>query len=197
MKTICITLPETPERKAAAIDHFKQRGVQARFFPGIDGKGFGLLTRHSIQEENGLTMGYKHVGLCLSHYMVWSGLDILPKSNTHFMILEDDARFPNDWSKRTDKALEDAPKDFDILLIGSCCCEDKPKTLVAGEVFDVRWPSCTHAYIVARKALPVLLKTQRKIWTLIDQALIANTFPLLKVYTVLPRIVEQSTPIAP
>lgn len=173
--------------------HFKERGVSARFFSGIYGEGFGLSTRHALQESGGLMMGYKHVGLCLSHYMLWSALDILPKSNTHFLILEDDARFPQDWSKRTEKALADTPKDFDILMIGSCCCADKPNNLVAGEVWDVRYPSCTHAYIVARKALPVLLKTQRKIWTIIDQALIANTFPFMKVYTVLPRIVEQSS----
>ncbi len=52
-------------------------------------------------------------------------------------------------------------------------------------------PTCTHAYIVYRKALEKLLLTQRDIWAPIDLALIFRSFPHLNVYTVLPRICGQ------
>lgn len=52
-------------------------------------------------------------------------------------------------------------------------------------------PTCTHAYIVYKKALEKLLMTQRDIWAPIDLALIFRSFPHLNVYTVLPRICGQ------
>ena len=94
VKTFCITLPETPGRHTAAEAHFKEHGVDARFIYGVNAKKFGLLTCRNYEVDHpgsGYITSQKHVGLCLSHYMVWSICRELPDDK--FLILEDDAQF--------------------------------------------------------------------------------------------------------
>ena len=90
------------------------------------------------------------------------------------------------------QAVKDTPSDFDFLFLGSCCCKDAPKTHVKGDVWDVRYPQCNHSQIIARKAMPTLLRTQRRFYAPADISLAANAFPHLKVYTLLPRCADQS-----
>jgi GR25 family glycosyltransferase involved in LPS biosynthesis len=108
-----------------------------------------------------------------------------------FLILEDDALFPMDWKKRLDEALSHTPDDTDILLIGSSNTQDKAKKQISGPVWEVKYPFCTHAYVVWSKALPVLLAKMRDCYTNIDIAMVQRAYPHLKVLTVLPRIVSQ------
>ena len=122
--------------------------------------------------------------------MLWAALNI-QYYHDWFLILEDDAKLTDDWMGKADDAIKSVPKDWDMLYIGSCCCEGKPSKLIKNQVWEVRYPLCTHAYFVAKKALPVLLETNRKMWAPIDIGLTYDSHPLLKVYTVLPRIVEQ------
>lgn len=192
MTSLCITLPETPERTERAKAHFLERGIDAHFITGIHALNFGLLTS-KVYTFDHPTEGYhipaKHVGLCLSHYMAWNICAALPDDK--FLILEDDALFPEDWKVRLEKVLSDTPPDFDMLYIGSCNCEGYPKTHIKGDIFEVKYPSCTHSIVLARKALPILLETQREVYAPIDLALFFKTLPQLKVYTVLPSICSQ------
>lgn len=192
-RTFCLTLPESPHRKEAARVHFEERGLRVEFFDGIHAEKFGLRTVHPYEIDHPGTdykMGPSSVGNCLSQIMLWGALSVL--WDDHFLVLEDDARFQPDWHKRMIGAMNDVPQDFDMLYIGSCCTQTKNPLRVKGDVFTVHWPMCTHAYIVARKAIPVLLATQRKIYAPIDISLSLHSLPLLKVYTVLPRIVDQA-----
>jgi GR25 family glycosyltransferase involved in LPS biosynthesis len=192
LRTFCICLPEYPERKEKAKKHFNERGLAVEFFDGIHAEKAGLRTIHNYDVDHpgtNFNIGHKITGIALSHIMLWSALNLL--WDEHYLILEDDCQFPPDWHSRLSAALKDVPQDFDMLYPGSCCCEGKPKTHIAGEVYDVKYPMCTHAFIVAKKALPVLLSTQRKIYGPIDCMLVFHTLPKLKVYTVLPRIFDQ------
>jgi len=198
-RIFCLTLPEKPERTEKARKHFQERGVSAEFFKAIHGPTAGLSTIHPFEVDNpgsGFRMGFVPTGIFLAHYMLWSAIMLL--DNEHFLILEDDAQFPLGWGNRVGQALSDAPLDFDMLYIGSCCCAGRPQTQIKGEVWEVKYPQCTHAYIVAKKALPVLLSTNRKIYAPVDIALNLHSHPLLKVYTVLPAIVmQEETVLAP
>lgn len=191
-RTFCLTLPENPGRKEAASEHFRKRGVSVEFFNGIHGKTAGLNTIHPYELDHpgsGFRMGFAPTGIFLAHYILWSALQLLPEE--HFMVLEDDAMFPENWRQRTEQALQDTPGDFDMLYNGSCCCEGRPKTQIKGEVWEVKYPQCTHAYIVAKKALPVLLSTLRKIYAPVDIQMNLHSHPGMKIYTVLPRLVSQ------
>jgi GR25 family glycosyltransferase involved in LPS biosynthesis len=197
-RTFCITLPETPDRTEKARTHFDSVGLVVEFFNGIHAEKFGLKTIFPYEVDHpgsGFNIGFKPVGIWLSHFMLWSALSL--QSESHFLVLEIDAKFPSDWRGRVEKALQDTPPDFDMLYIGSCCCEGRPQRRVKNDVWDVRYPLCTHAYIVAKKALYTILMTQRKCYAPIDIGLAFHTLPQLKVMTVLPRIIEQFDTIIP
>lgn len=194
MRAFVITCPELPESRKAAEAHFASRGLAPDYIRGIHAKTFGILSTHPYELDHpgqGWLIDFKSVGLYLSHYLVWSILEHVV--GDQFMVLEDDAEFPlfKEWSTRLRNALAHTPLDFDLLYIGSCNCMDKPMTRVGGEVFKVDYPQCTHAYVVMKKALPVLLDTHRDVNAPIDISMVLNSLPKLKVYTVLPRIVGQ------
>lgn len=192
MRTFCITLPETPHRRKVAETHFLERGVRAEFLHGIDAQGFGLRTEHTYEHDHpgsGYIMQQKHVGLHLSHYMAWQAMNVCPDGP--FLLLEDDAEFSPDWESRLNESLFYCPRDTDLLFIGSCNCFDKPKTDLGHGLWNVQWPMCTHAYVIFRKAIPILMSTQRDSFAPIDIALILRSFAFLNVVTVLPRIVSQ------
>lgn len=201
LRAICITLPETPERTQRAAEHFKERKVTVKFWHGIHAEKFGLNTVHNYEVDNPGTnfkIGFKPTGIWLSHWVLWAALDMKQALDDAYMILEIDAKFPENWAERLKKALADTPPDWDMLYIGSCCCSGRPTKHIAGEVYEVKYPLCTHAYCVAPKALPVLLATQRKVYAPIDISMTFHSHPQMKVYTVLPRIVDQfDTEITP
>lgn len=213
MRTVCITVNEdghyvrtgghtTQDGRISSLSrtkqHFADRGIDVQFFHGINAPKLGIHTKNPYlvdgppsPGQEPFNIGSKVVGCWLSHRSLWAALLLLP--DEHFLVLEDDAIFPEDWQQRFNKAMSDAPPDFDVLYIGSCCAMDKPRTLVQGEVWDVRYPFCTHGYVVAKKALPVLIETQdaATCYGPIDVSMAMHSFPKLKVYTVLPRLLEQ------
>lgn len=193
LRTFVLSLPEAPARAAKCRDHLRERKVyDVSFFQGIHAEKFGLKTVHTYEVDNpgtNFSIGFKPTGIWLSHYMLWAALNLL--WDEHFLIFEDDVKVPEDWHPRLSQALTDTPPDFDALYVGSCCTANRPAIHVKGEVYEVKYPLCTHAIIWAKKALPVLLETQRKIYAPIDISLTFHTFSRLKVYTVLPRIFDQ------
>lgn len=199
VRTFVITLPEKPDRRVKMAAHLKERGLHTyQFFNGLHAEKAGLATIHTYELDHpgsGFRMGFAPTGIWLSHYMLWSTLNFL--HDDHFLVLEDDAQFPEGWHERFTQALRDVPPSFDMLYIGSCCCKGKTQTKIAGDVYDVRYPLCTHAYIVAKKALPVLLANSRKAWAPVDISMTLECHPHLKVYTVLPRIVDQFDTVIP
>jgi hypothetical protein len=193
VRTFCITLPETPERKASAVKHFNERGINAEFLHGIHANTFGLRTDHTYEYDHpgtGYIVEQKHVGLHLSHYMAWQAMQ-LDRAEAQWILCEDDADFAPNWIDRVSESMMFSPQETDLLFIGSCNCFDKPRTDLGHGLYKLEWPQCTHAYIVFRKALPILLSTQRDSFAPIDLSLILRSFPFLNVVTVLPRIVGQ------
>lgn len=192
MRLICITLPETPERTAAAMTHFSKREAYVDFIDGVHAKTFGLLTCHTYDRDHpneGYLIPQKHVGLCLSHFLAWSIAWAYGDQFT--IIMEDDCELAEDWEERLDKAIADAPQEFDMIYLGSCATADKPKEHVTGDLWRVTYPLCTHCVLIRRKALPVLLRTQRDIWAPIDLALYFRSLPELNVLTLLPPLASQ------
>jgi GR25 family glycosyltransferase involved in LPS biosynthesis len=196
IRSYCIVLPEAPERTARCAQHFEEMKFwNYQFFDGIHAEKFGLKTVWPYEVDHpgsGFNIGFRVTGCWLSHFMLWSALNL--QHEEHYHVMESDAKLPEDWRARMTQALLDAPRDFDMLYTGSCCCAGHPKRNIAGSVFQMlegSGPQCTHSYIVAKKALPVLLATQRKVYAPIDASMVFHSHPLLKVYVVLPQIVDQ------
>lgn len=212
MRTICVTLNDEkytsmgglygtheggkPSRLARARQHFAERGVNAQFFFGIHATQLAIENTLTYEVDNPGTnfrIGPKPTGCWLSHRAVWAACLLLSEDpNELFFILEDDAKFPEDWKERVEAAVRDA-RDFDMLYIGSCCTEGRPTKHIAGNVYEVQWPLCNHGYIVRRSALMTMIETQdaARLYAPIDISLVFHTMEQLKVGTVKPRILDQ------
>lgn len=192
MKAFCLSLPETPDMVERARRHFVEHQLDVEMVAGINAKLCGLDTSNTYEVDNpgsGFRIGQKLTGVFLGWYTLWTVCAHYP--DTHFLLFEQDVVLKPDFKSRMEQALRDAPPDFDWLFLGSCCTADKKKGHIKGEVFEVRYPQCSHAAIVAKKCLPYVLQTQRKLYGPNDCTLIFNTFPALKVFTVLPTLADQ------
>ena len=193
IRPICLTLVETPEIEAKAREHFKERGLEdVSFYYGIHAKTAGLATVNTYEIDNPgskYNIGAHGVGIYVAFRGLWSAMMLLPES--HFFVVEHDVELAPDWKARYEQAILDAPEDFDVLFIGSCCASDKKSRHIKGEIFEVRYPFCNHACVIAKKALPTFLKKCNRCWAPIDIQLAMEAFPSLNVYTLLPSAAGQ------
>lgn len=190
-RAFCIAMDSRwPTRQA----HFASVGLTAERFHAFDGAASGLVATIPYDVDKPGTryvINAKGVGMAISHIALWTALFHAPAQEDSWMIVEDDALFDADWSPRLCAAIAALPTDWDMVFLGSCNCNDKAQTLISANLYDVRYPSCTHAYMVRRKALPILLATNKRVYAPIDCSLVLNSFPILRVYTILPRIAAQ------
>ncbi len=199
LRKFVLTLPEDPARTERVMAHFKERGIEdvAEIW-GIHAEKAGLNTSHPYLVDNpheNFLIGPKLTGVYLGHYVAWSVMNALPDS--HFLLFENDVVLNPDFKERMEKALLDVPEDFDVLFLGHGCTKTRPTTHIKGEVFDVRYPLCNHAMIYAKKALPLILRTQRDCYGPVDCMLFFHSFPQLKVYTVKPSLAGQVGTVYP
>jgi len=198
MRTFCICLPENTERIEKARQHFASHDLDVEFFWGIDAKIAGLATRHVYEVDHpgsGFRIGEKPTGIWLSHYMLWNCLTRLPEDR--FLILEDDAKLCDGFVDKLHQCMLDIPSNFDFLYVGNCCVKGHPHTRMSPRVIETKHMQCTHAYVVSRKCLPLLLRTLRKVWAPIDIQLQFECFPHLHTYAAFPRLADQFDTIIP
>lgn len=191
-RTFYITLTQTPDREKRMRDHCAANSIEAEPFYGIHAIEMGLRTVIPYEVDypgSNYFIDPKHVGMVLSHLMLWRALTLQPQDE--FLILEDDAQFENGWQSGYDSARKDLPDNWDMLFIGSANCADKDKETVGRNLFLVKYPFATHSYIVRKKSLITLIDTQRKVYAPIDLALGFHSFPKLVVLTVLPPLTSQ------
>ncbi len=189
-RAFVLTLRGATERFAKCQEHFKESGVTAEPFYGLDYRITGLRTDHKYEIDNpGYQLGPKQVSLHLSHYMLWMVLSYQPEDE--FIILEDDCRFDKDWLPRFQSAYSVLPKDWDFCWLGHCCAYDKPQWKVDKNLYVVNYPLCTHFYMLRKKVIPVLLEKCMKVWSPVDISLVLDAMPGLKHFTVLPRLGDQ------
>jgi len=194
MKTFCLTLYETPERTEACKKHFAERGIDAEFVYGYHAGTCGLRTENNYEVDNpggGFNIGKHGVGIWTSFIMLYQIMNQFP--DEHFFVLEHDVNFDENWRARFDQAIKDVPPDFDFLYIGSCCVKDLAfKRHIKGEIYEVKYPYCNHAIVIAKKCLPFVIQTLlKKCWSPFDIQLASEVFPSLNVYTVIPRMATQ------
>ena len=209
VQPVMLYLPDTEKwvnRANEGERHFNEVGITDILkVAGIYGEGFGIEGTHLYEYDNPggkHQIGVANTALFLSMHIVYA-VELNHKAD-YFLFLEDDSRFQSDWKELVEKAMEDLPDDFDFLFIGSCCAEGKgSKKISSNKVHNLyhypykvgryaNYPLCGNAYIVAKKALPTIIATQRDAYVNVDINLAVNTFPKLNVYAILPRVVEQN-----
>ena len=194
MKTLVLTLHETPDRERACRQHLAERGIDAEFIYGFNAKTAGLATINNYEVDNpggGHNIGFHGVGIWASFIMMYQIANQLP--DEHILFLEHDVNFEEGWRARFDQAMKDVPKDFDFLFIGHCCFKDYPAARhIKGQIWETKRIFCNHACVIARKCLPFVIKTLKaKCWAPVDIQLVNEVFPHLKVYALVPRAADQ------
>jgi hypothetical protein len=191
------------DRYNACMERLAKNGIPNVYtVDGVHANKFGIIGTHPYELDNpngGHMIGPKYVGSFLSQYVVYNVMLALPE--THFMFLECDNVMNDNWREQLQLAMADIPEDFDFLFVGSCCAGDKrPKQVSGGSSvykfprtsgFPARYPMGGNCYIVAKKALPHIIATQRDAYAPADINLALHSFPSLDVYAILPRIAEQ------
>jgi GR25 family glycosyltransferase involved in LPS biosynthesis len=194
-----ISLQRTKAKLSVTQDHLSRQGIVAEPFDGMDGSITGLETRWQYEVDNprtGYRIGPRTVNLYLSHYMLWKCCQYT--SGDSFLVLEDDVRFDDDWRDHIGVALANLPSNWDLLYVGSCCCQGREHQQVSGRLHKTSFALCTHAYAVRRKALPILLERCARVWSGVDITMVFNAIPFLETFAILPRIAHQfQTNIAP
>jgi hypothetical protein len=197
--TLAKSLNGPHSRTQKTLDHLRAMEIPAEPFIGFDGEETGLLTTHTYEIDNPGTnyrIGGKTVNMYLGHLMMWRVCEFLEGDS--FLFLEDDVRFRPDWREHFDFALPSLPKTWDLLFIGSCCCQGKGARQVSGHLHRVSYALCTHAYAIRKKALRRVQEVCQRIYAGIDIAICLHAIPELETYAFLPRLADQhETDIAP
>lgn len=201
--TYVITMQSQPERWDRCSAHLRERGYNASPWRGVDAAKMGLQTRftHRLPDGTDYNPPAKHVGCCLSHWMLWRellewkpGCDLsrpLSQWTMPIAIMEDDVSLREDWKSMLDSAMAELPDDWDILFAGNCHVKSHGATHYKGLLWKCEKPNCTHFYLVRAKALPTLIDACERIYTNIDWAIIEQALPKLNSFVVLPRIAGQ------
>jgi len=196
-----LSLPERPERKLAAQQHFDANGLHGvTFLTSIHGERFGLKTvnPYAVDDKSATFFtGFHETGIFLSHYVAWQ---IAALGHQPTAILEDDSVLESGWKESTDAALRDVPADFDFLFVGSCGLAGAVKSKVRGNVWRVSYGvSCFHFYIVSPAGAQKLMDGIRKAFAPVDLATYVDDplgghdapFKRMKVFAISPRMVTQ------
>jgi GR25 family glycosyltransferase involved in LPS biosynthesis len=196
-RTFILTVDRPIQRFDDTAAHLDSLGVEWERFDGFDNQLCRLNPIETFDLDRvGERIGSKHVAACLSHYLLWKVMLYAPEEV--FWVLEYDARMADDWDVRIEQIMRDLPDDWQVVMLGSCCCKGRETTHISGEVYEVKYPLCGHAMMYRKSALPILLQEHQRIWAPLDIALYHGAFPKLRVYTILPPLVTQAgTPLPP
>lgn len=189
-RTFVLTVNRPIPKYDATVEHLRSIGVPFERFDGMDNLICRLSPLDTFDVDRaGERINHAQVCACLTHYLLWKVMSFQPDDS--FWALEYDVRFDPDWRARYEEALKVLPDDWDIVFLGSCCCANSKSVHIGNNLYEVKYPLCGHAMMYRKKALPVLLQEQQKIWAPLDIALTYGAFQKLKVYTILPRIIDQ------
>jgi GR25 family glycosyltransferase involved in LPS biosynthesis len=194
-KIFCLTLKDTPKRKEYADQHFKQNDLDVEFFDGINGEKFGLRTTIPYNDDDPDGPDYfikqGRIGCLLSHYMLWQTLWHLPYEE--ILILEDDAVLCENFQEKFLEFKSQLPDDWQYVFVGHCCLPPEYYQIKVTDniITTTHPPMCTHAYMIKKSSIPVLLETNHQAWAAVDIQIQKKSLKILKHYVFLPPLIDQ------
>jgi GR25 family glycosyltransferase involved in LPS biosynthesis len=200
-KIFCLTLKETPYRKTRAEKHFKEHDLDVTFFEGINARNFGLHTLIPYMDDQpnwkpGDSPPYYvsqgQIGCVLSHYMLWKTLSYL--NYDEYLILEDDVILCDNFKNKLLEHKSRLPNDWQFTFVGHCCLDTAWITEHAENIVTSNWPPmCTHAYLVKKESLSILIETNSVAWSNIDIQIQKRTLMPKKLihYVFYPSLADQ------
>ena len=177
-------------------EHLRENNVPSwSYYFGFNGRGLKIrefkdVTYYGDPEE----LRGKAIGQHLTHWGLWASLKMASERNQNdsmWTIIEDDFRFKENWSKIYHDVMEDLPGDWDIVLFGNCCTLGLDLEKITDNLYK-GGALCLHWYMIKRRALDVLLETNRMVQGRIDVQMLRQSYKHLNAYTVLPSIAGQA-----
>ena len=108
----------------------------------------GLKDLLSEDKKAGLTLTKGGLGCMLSHQKIWKEIAEL-NNGEYYLILEDDAKIDINLKSHMNKAMKEAPPDWDIIYLGTNQQHDPVKV---NEYFSkVKRIYCLHGYLINKK----------------------------------------------
>jgi len=195
IKPIVLGIKENSDLLEEAMAHFEEQGIHdILVVTGINAETFNVTSSKPYFRDD-INSTYiqpnRKTGCTLSHYLMYCVMFSHPEFD-YWFFLEDDCRFVDGWREKFEQALKDVPQDFDMLFTGSCCTEGREKTHIKGDVYELKYPLCTHSVVIHKRVLPLLIEKCTDASQPIDVLLFDRVFPEIKVYTVLPRLANQT-----
>ena len=202
-RTFVLTVRRQIKRFDDTVKHLDEQGIKWERFDGVDNQICRLQSKDTFDfDRAGERLESKHVAATLTHYLLWKVMQYQPDDS--FVALEFDVRFVEGWQQAYHSAMALLPEDWDLVYLGSCCCKDRETTPITNffinkstNLFSVKYPLCGHAIMYRKKSLETLLDVHQKINMPLDIAMYHMSLPKLKVYTILPRIVDQHATFLP
>lgn len=190
MQIWCITCSQTPERKKSTEEHLRNCGIIPNWWLGFHGKTWGLKPIiNGPSPKDYMSVG--HIGLNLSYWALWQHL--LYEDDNEFLLFEDDVVLCENFQQKFENCKIDLPKNWQFVYVGHIGLEDResPK-LITKRVGELReYPVGTHAFLVNKSALLILLEENQRVELPIDEQLAKYTLPKLNVYAFLPSLANQ------
>ena len=142
-------------------------------------KTTGFRTKHYQ-----LTMGA--IGCYLSHVKVWE--HILKHDNEIVLVLEDDAKLPENFLSEVNDNVKYIPNDWDIILLGYLC----KKCYEFQKYKEVERFQLTHAYLIKKTAI-VKMMNSNTLFPITQQidALMSELSSIINIYSLKKKIVPQ------
>ncbi len=205
-RTFVLTVRRPIKRFDDTTAHLDELGIKWERFDGMDNQVCRLNPVETFDlDRAGERIGSKHIAATLTHILLWQTMKY--QDDDSFIALEFDVRFVDGWREQFDVAMQFLPDDWDLVYLGSCCCKGRETSTVetklqdgwsvSSNLYEVKYPLCGHAIMYRKKCLETLLTIHQKINMPLDIAMFHMSLPQLKVYTILPRIVEQHATFLP
>lgn len=175
--------------------HLSENGIkQWSYYFGFPGQGLKLrISEKEIYYADPNVLRNKYVGQNLTHYGLWAALKMMAERDpkeTQWTVMEDDCELVENWSEPFGEAIDDLPSDWDMVFFGSCCTEIATLTRVSENLYKGAG-LCLHWYMLRRRALDILLETNKFIRARMDVQMLKDSYPHLNTYTVLPSLAGQ------
>lgn len=195
--TYLISCDEFAERKKEAFKALERANVKFNYWRGLHGVSSGIATTKVYNYHNNGMPYYISPGatsLIINHLFLYQ--HCLSNQYEQVVILEDDVQFEEGWQDKMKNMLLELPKNYDLVYLGwlhegherkyehyKHCLYNKINDCIFG----------THALLISRKGLKILIETLRVIEKPLDIQIYEKSIPHMNYFLCFPSIVTQKS----
>ena len=149
-KIFVINLKKNTERLEKFMENAKKANIEVERFDGIYGKD---LNDNDSDILKYFVKGHKlrpgQIGCALSHIKIWE--KVIKNNYNNVLVFEDDAIIPQNFWGKFNKAFNELPDDWDMLLLGCCTCNGSTinKTNLLKANSEGNW--CMTSFLINRQ----------------------------------------------